>query len=212
MTSRLYGSSARPRVLALFATLVATAAALSACGGDDASTGSSAAATTPPAASVFQVGTTTVDAALPAEPTLPADTQVCSTLEAANTLVSRPDGSLPPEADPSIAGVGKAVSSATANPDQARIQAALDACGAAVDAEVGATIAAADASATAAQKTAAAPNVNIAGASGEELAKPKYRASKFAVRLVVNRTGAGNSFISGPLTLPSGVTLWIDKG
>ncbi|MFP3758556.1 hypothetical protein SB751_32255, partial [Cupriavidus sp. SIMBA_020] len=62
MTSRLSVSSARPRVLALFATLVATAAALSACGGDDASTGSSAAASTPPAASVFQVGTTTVDA------------------------------------------------------------------------------------------------------------------------------------------------------
>ncbi|WP_175783139.1 glycoside hydrolase family 28 protein [Burkholderia anthina] len=218
MTSRLSGPNARPRVLGLFAALLATAAALSACGGDDSSTGAgtSAAAPTPAsapsAASVFQVGTTTVDAALPAEPTLPADTQVCSTLEAANTLVSRPDGSLPPEADPSIAGVGKAVSSTTANPDQARIQAALDACGAAVDAQVGATIAAADASATAAQKTAAAPNVNLAGASGEELAKPKYRASKFAVRLVVNPGGAGNSFISGPLTLPSGVTLWIDKG
>ncbi|WP_175688957.1 glycoside hydrolase family 28 protein [Burkholderia anthina] len=216
MTSRLSGPNARPRVLGLLAALLATAAALSACGGDDSSTGSGAAAPTPAsapsAASVFQVGTTTVDAALPAEPTLPADTQVCSTLEAANTLVSRPDGSLPPEADPSTAGVGKAVSSTTANPDQARIQAALDACGAAVDAQVGATIAAADASATAAQKAAAAPNVNIAGASGEELAKPKYRASKFAVRLVVNQNGAGNSFISGPLTLPSGVTLWIDKG
>ncbi|WP_396333651.1 glycoside hydrolase family 28 protein [Burkholderia anthina] len=218
MTSRLSGPNARPRVLGLFAALLATAATLSACGGDDSSTGAgtSAAAPTPAsapsAASVFQVGTTTVDAALPAEPTLPADTQVCSTLEAANTLVSRPDGSLPPEADPSIAGVGKAVSSTTANPDQARIQAALDACGAAVDAQVGATIAAADASATAAQKAAAAPNVNLAGASGEELAKPKYRASKFAVRLVVNQGGAGNSFISGPLTLPSGVTLWIDRG
>lgn len=204
--------SRRPRALGLLAALLATAAALTACGGGDASTGGGAASTAPPATSVFQVGTTTVDPNLPPEPALPADTQVCSTLEAANTLVSRPDGSLPPEADPSTAGVGKAVSTATANPDQARIQAALDACGAAVDAEVGATIAAADAAATAAQKTAAAPNANLAGASGEELAKPKYRASKFAVRLVVNRAGPGNGFISGPLTLPSGVTLWIDKG
>ena len=124
----------------------------------------------------------------------------------------RPDGALPPEADPSKTGVGVAVTTDTANPDQARIQAALDACGASVNAEVGAKIAAADAAATAAQKTAAAVNVNIAGVSGEELAKPEYKASKFAVRLVVNSTGPGNGFISGPLTLPSGVTLWIDKG
>ncbi len=54
------------------------------------------------------------------------------------------------------------------------------------------------------------PNINIAGASGEELAKPQYRASKFAVRLAVSSSGPGNAFISGPLTLPSGVTLWID--
>ncbi|ONS25574.1 endopolygalacturonase, partial [Burkholderia cenocepacia] len=126
--------SRRPRALGLLAALLATAAALTACGGGDASTGGGAASTAPPATSVFQVGTTTVDPNLPPEPALPADTQVCSTLEAANTLVSRPDGSLPPEADPSTAGVGKAVSTATANPDQARIQAALDACGAAVDA------------------------------------------------------------------------------
>jgi len=56
------------------------------------------------------------------------------------------------------------------------------------------------------------PTVNVAGASGEELAQPQYRASKFAVRLVVSSTGSGNGFISGPLILPSGVTLWIDKG
>jgi polygalacturonase len=62
-----------------------------------------------------------------------------------------------------------------------------------------------------AQKAAAKPNINIAGVSGEELAKPQYKARKFAVRLVVNPKG-GDGFISGPLTLPSGVTLWIDKG
>src|SRR4029077_5235063 len=75
-----------------------------------------------------------------------------------------------------------------------------------------ALIAQADGDATAAQMALADPNANIAGVSGEELAKPQYRGSKFAVRLVVNSTGAGNAFISGPLTLPSGVTLWIDKG
>jgi polygalacturonase len=32
------------------------------------------------------------------------------------------------------------------------------------------------------------------------------------VRLTVSTTGPGDSFISGPLSLPSGVTLWIDKG
>lgn len=160
----------------------------------------------------FQVGTTTFDPDLPAEPALPTDAQVCATLEASNTLVRRPDGALPPEADPSIPGVGVAVNVATANPDQARIQAALDACGSAVDAAVGAGIAAVDASATASQKAAALPNINIAGASGEELAKPQYKAPQFAVRLVPNRSGPGNGFISGPLTLPSGVTLWIDKG
>ena len=181
--------------------------ALVACGGGDGGDG-----TPTVGRSVFQVGTTTFDSNLPPEPTLPTDAQVCQTLEATNNLVSRPDGALPPEADPSTAGVGVAVSTSTANPDQARIQAALDACGAAVDAEVGAKIAAADAAATAAQKAAAKPNINISGASGEELAKAQYRASKFAVRLVVNKTGAGNAFISGPLTLPSGVTLWIDKG
>lgn len=195
---------------AAVALLAATSLALAACGGwDDPA---SAAGPSGTDNRVFQVGTTTFDENLPAEPVLPTDAQVCSTLEAGNALVTRPDGSLPPEADPSITGVRVAVSPATANPDQARIQAALDACGAAVDAEVGAKIAAADAAAVASQKAAARPNINIAGASGEELAKPQYQASKFAVRLVVNSTGAGNAFISGPLTLPSGVTLWIDKG
>ena len=162
--------------------------------------------------SVFQVGTTSFDANLPAEPQLPTDTQVCSTLEASANLVRRPDGSLPPEADPSKSGVSVAVDPAIINPDQARIQAALDACGAGVDKEVGATIASADTTAVSQQTAAAVAGVNIAGATGEELAKPQYKASKFAVRLVVNSKGVGDSFISGPLVLPSGVTLWIDKG
>jgi polygalacturonase len=160
----------------------------------------------------FRVGTVTFDPDLPPEPALPLDQQVCAKLEASNLLVRRPDGALAPEADPSPSGVGVQADPAVVNPDQARIQAALDACGAGVDAEVGAAIAKADADATAAQMAAALPNVNVAGASGEELAKPQYRATKFAVRLVVNSNGAGNSFISGPLTLPSGVTLWLDTG
>ncbi|MDQ2822238.1 MAG: endopolygalacturonase, partial [Pseudomonadota bacterium] len=131
--------------------LLAAAMALAACGGG--SGGSPETSVAVAAGSVYQVGTTSFDADLPAEPTLPADTQVCATLEASNTYVRRPDGALPPEADPSKSGVGVAVTVATANPDQARIQAALDSCGAAVDAEVGAKIAAADATATAAQKT-----------------------------------------------------------
>jgi polygalacturonase len=160
----------------------------------------------------YMVGVTTFDPDLPAEPQLPTADQVCATLEASNSLVSRPDGALPPEADASPAGVQVAADPAVVNPDQARIQAALDACGAAVDQEVGPAIAAADATATAAQKAAALPNVNIAGATGEELAKPMYRASKFAVRLIPSTTGGGNAFITGPLIMPSGVTLWIDQG
>jgi polygalacturonase len=160
----------------------------------------------------YMVGVTTVDADLPAEPTLPTEDQVCATLEASDSLVARPDGALPPESDPSPAGAQVAADPKIVNPDQARIQAALDACGAAVDLEVGPAIAAADAAATAAQKAAAVPNVNLAGATGEELAKPMYRAAKYAVKLAVSSTGPGNSFISGPLTMPSGVTLWIDAG
>src|SRR4051812_42692168 len=160
----------------------------------------------------YVVGVTTFDPDLPAEPRFPTEDEVCATLEASDNLVSRPDGALPPEADPSPSGVGVAADPAVVNPDQARIQAALDACGASVDAEVGAAIAKADTDATNAQMAAAIPNVNVAGASGEELAKSQYRATKFAVRLTVNSNGPGNSFISGPLILPSGVTLWIDAG
>ena len=121
----------------------------------------------PAAGPLFQVGTTSHDANLPNEPTLPTDDQVCAKLEASNNLVTRPDGALPPESDPSVPGVGVAVDPAKANPDQARIQAALDACGAAVNAEVGTAIGDADAAATAAQVAAAVPNKNISGASGE---------------------------------------------
>jgi polygalacturonase len=191
--------------------MLVIAASLAACGGGGGG-GSDAAKVSYSAGAVYQVGTTTFDPDLPAEPKLPTDAQVCATLEASPKLVRRPDGSLPPEADPSKAGVAVAVDRAVVNPDQDRIQAALNACGAAVEAEVGAKIAAADAAATASQKAANVANVNIAGVSGEELAKPDYKASKFAVRLVVNASGVGDSFISGPLTLPSGVTLWIDKG
>ncbi len=186
---------------------VATSLLLAACGGG----GGDGPKVSYDSSKPFQVGTTTYDASLPPEPTLPSDAQVCVTLEANPKLIKRPDGALPPEADPSVAGVGVAVSPAVANPDQARIQAALDACGAAVDAEVGAKIAAADAAAAAAQ-VAANTGDNITGALGEELAKPEYRGSKYAVRLVVNQTNGANGFISGPLTLPSGVTLWIDSG
>ncbi|HTD03102.1 glycoside hydrolase family 28 protein [Undibacterium sp.] len=201
----------RARTAQLILALIA-AATLAACGGggDSGTPGSTSVGYTP--GKLFQVGTTAFDPDLPAEPQLPTASQVCSTLEAGNNLVRRPDGSLPPEADPSKAGVGVAVDPAVINPDQARIQAALDACGAAVDKEVGAAIAAADATATATQKAAAVPNKNLSGASGEELAKSQYKGSKFAVRLVVSSTGPGDSFITGPLTLPSGVTLWIDKG
>jgi len=132
---------------------------LAACGGG----GEGDAAVSYSSAKPFQVGTTAYDVNLPAEPTLPADTQVCATLQASDTLIKRPDGALPPEADPSVAGAGVAASAATTNPDQARIQAALNACGAGVEAEVGAAIANADAAAAALQIAAADPTKNIAG-------------------------------------------------
>ena len=103
----------------------------------------------------LQVGTITHDPNLPPEPSLPTDDQVCATLEASNLYVKRPDGALAPEADKSPAGVAVAADPAIVNPDQARIQAALDACGASVDAEVGAAIVAADVDAVARQKAPA---------------------------------------------------------
>src|SRR5450755_3045368 len=83
----------------------------------------------------YQVGIATTDAKLPPEPALPTESQLCATLEASDLYVSRPDGALPPEADPSPAGVAVAADPKVVNPDQARIQAALDACGASVDLE-----------------------------------------------------------------------------
>ncbi len=195
------------KALAAVAPCAALVLALAACGG-----GADNAPNVSYSGQPFQVGTTTSDSNLPAEPTLPTADQVCATLEATDNLVSRPDGALPPEADPSVAGSQVAAVAAKVNPDQARIQAALDACGASVDAEVGATIASADAAATASEKAASAPNVNISGVSGEELTKPQYHATKFAVKLALSSTGPGDAFITGPLTLPSGVVLWIDKG
>jgi hypothetical protein len=109
---------------------LAAALVLTACGGGG---GSDSTAVSYSPGEVFKVGTTTYDPALPPEPTLPTDAQVCATLEASPNLVRRPDGSLPPEADPSKPGVGVAADPAVVNPDQARIQAALDACGAAVE-------------------------------------------------------------------------------
>ncbi len=191
------------RIRFLFVVLVSAAAGCS----DQSSSSVSYASREP-----YQVGVATSDADLPPEPRLPTEDELCATLEASNSLVTRPDGALPPEADPSPPGAQVAADPAIVNPDQARIQTALDACGASVDREVGAAIIAADAAATAAQRAAALPNVNISGASGEELAKPMYRASKYAVRLKVNSTGPGKAFITGPLTMPSGVTLWIDRG
>src|SRR5215471_7631593 len=117
----------------------------------------------------YQVGVASYDPDLPPEPRLPTEDELCDTLEASNSLVSRPDGALPPEADPTLPGVRIQADRRVVNPDQVRIQDALDACGLSVDREVGAAILAADAAAVAAQRAANLPRVNIAGVSGEEL-------------------------------------------
>jgi polygalacturonase len=59
--------------------------ALAACGGG----GSGPSAVTYTSNQPYQVGTTSVDTNLPPEPTLPADVQVCATLNASDKLVSR---------------------------------------------------------------------------------------------------------------------------
>ncbi len=167
----LHGPRARVR---FFLALTLASAAAAACDGG-------AMYSTAP----FRVGTVTFDPDLPPEPLLPTDDQVCSTLEASDKYVKRPDGALPPEADPSPPGAGVAADPAVVNPDQARIQAALDACGAAVDAEVGAAIAQVDSDATAAQMAAGDPNLNIAGALGRgarQAAVPRARSSRSASR------------------------------
>ncbi|WP_233809034.1 glycosyl hydrolase family 28 protein [Paraburkholderia sp. HP33-1] len=197
-------------VLGLFVLTVAGCGEGSNLSGSSSSSTASSNPTTPSTA-VWTPGRYAADANLPDSPSLPADTQVCSTLQASNILVKNADGSLPVSADPTPVAYGGATT-ALNNPDQARIQAALDACGAAVDAEVGAKITQADQQAAATQQAANNPLVNIAGASSETLSNPTYKATKFAVRLVKNSSGAGNAFLSGPLVLPSGVTLWIDDG
>ncbi|WP_240158680.1 hypothetical protein [Burkholderia sp. Ax-1724] len=203
------------RELVVLGLLVLTVAG---CGDGNGLASSSTSSTTPPPTNpttpttpAWTPGRYAADANLPDSPALPSDTQVCSVLEASNKLVKNADGSLPVSADPTPATYGGATT-ALNNPDQARIQAALDACGATVDAEVGAKIVQADQQAAATQQAANNPLVNIAGASSETLSNPSYKATKFAVRLVRNSGGAGNAFLSGPLVLPSGVTLWIDDG
>jgi len=189
--------------------------ALAACGGgkDSSSTSSptaaSLSASTP--APVWTPGRYPGDTNLPDSPALPSEREVCTTLQASNTLVRHADGSLPQSADPTPPTHGGATTQLN-NPDQARIQAALDACGAAVDADVGARIAHADQQAAARQQRDNDPLTNIGGATSGTLRTPAYKARKFAVRLVVNGSGPGNAFLSGPLVLPSGVTLWIDTG
>jgi len=107
----------------------------------------------------FQVGTTTYDPALPPEPVMPTDAQICATLPA--KLTANADGLLPDSAD-----------AANTAPDTSAIQTALTGC------------------------------TNAAS-------------TRLATNKVVHLTqGAGgeNAFIAGALNLPSGVTLWIDKG
>ena len=233
------------RSIVLMAAALCISILLVACGGGNAnpvadsakssSAGNGLDANSPAAdnsaARPYQVGTESSDPQLPPEPSLPADMQICSTLQASNNLVTRPDGALPPEMDPSIAGaqvaqtatwpadpsVGYSAPVLKVNPDQNRIQAALDACGAQVNSSVGSAIAAADDSATAVQAANAGVKKGtasylVSGASAQTLRQAQFKAPQFAVRLVVNSSGAGNAFITGPLTLPSGVTLWIDKG
>ena len=181
------------------AIFIALSFALTSCGGGSTPTGGT------PAGAARYAG----DTNLPDAPQLPQDSQVCATLQASNSLVKNSDGSLPVSADPTPATLGGATT-ALNNPDQARIQAALDACGAAVDAEVGTAIALADQIAASLQSIVNPTHDNIAGASGEALSA--YKTMHFAVRLVKNGSGAGNAFLSGPLVLPSGVTLWVDDG
>ena len=100
-----------------------------------------------------------LDAALPAEPSMPAT--VCSTLSA---NLSSAQFALPNATDPTVDNQAAVTLKATnSNPDTARIQAAMTTC-----------------------------------APGQ------------AVKLVAS--GTNNAFLSAPLTLPTGVTLWVDSG
>jgi hypothetical protein len=187
---------------------LAAALVLTACGGGG---GSDSTAVSYSPGEVFKVGTTTYDPALPPEPTLPTDAQVCATLEASPNLVRRRMALC--HRKPIRQNRGLALQLTL--PSLIRIRHVFRPHWMPVVQQLKGSRpcdAAADAAAVAQQQAAAVPNKNIAGVSGEELAKPQYRGSKFAVRLVVNSKGVGDSFITGPLTLPSGVTLWIDKG
>ena len=178
--------------------------ALAACGGG----GDSGASADQP----FQVGTTTFDPDLPPEPTLPHRRPGVRHARGHQQPGLAPRRRAAAGGRPLHAGrrrrggSGEGQPGPGAHPGRAR---RLRLRGRTA---VGAAIASADAAATAAQKAAALPNVNIAGASGEELAKPQYRAASSRCAWWSTRSGPGNGFITGPLTLPSGVTLWIDKG
>src|SRR5215467_14095362 len=112
------------RIRFVFVALVSAA-----IGCDDRSSSSVSYASREP----YQVGVATYDSELPPEPRLPTEDELCATVEASNS----PAGALV-AADPAIV-----------NPDQTRIQNALDACGASVNAEVGGAILAKDAADTA---------------------------------------------------------------
>src|SRR5471030_1440060 len=95
-------STSRSRGLATRVACALLALCLAACSDDNGLT------TVSYSYKPFIVGVTTFDANLPPEPQLPTFEQVCSSVEASNLYVKRPDGALAPEADPSPAGVGVA--------------------------------------------------------------------------------------------------------
>lgn len=103
-----------------------------------------------------------LDATLPSDPGLPASTAVCTSLAA---TLNESSFASPSATDPTIDNAAAiAVSTSNSNPDTARIQTALNACG-----------------------------------SGK------------AVKLIAGSSGQ-NAFLAGALTVPSGVTLWVDEG
>src|SRR5262244_1514519 len=101
------------RIRFVFVALVSAA-----IGCDDQSSSSVSYASREP----YQVGVASYDPDLPPEPRLPTEDELCDTLEASNSLVSRPDGALPPEADPTLPGVRIQADQHVVNPDQVRIQ------------------------------------------------------------------------------------------
>src|SRR6516225_10690950 len=82
---------------------------LTACGGGSGGSSSQTPPPdTPPQTPAFTPARFAGDNDLPDSPALPADTQVCATLQASNTLVKNADGSLPASADPTPATYGGA--------------------------------------------------------------------------------------------------------